>query len=63
MIMNYIITSIKKDELKKVEKVFGKYIVTVGEHASWLGNGFVEGYGCSAFRDLGLCVKGCPIKK
>ena len=42
MIMNYIITSIKKDELKKVEKVFGKYIVTVGEHASWLGNGFVE---------------------
>lgn len=42
MIMNYIITSIKKDELKKVEKVFGKYIVTVGEHASWLGDGFVE---------------------
>ena len=20
-------------------------------------------YGCSAFRDLGLCVKGCPIRK
>lgn len=40
--MNYIITSIKKDELKKVEKVFGKYIVTVGEHASWLGDGYVE---------------------
>lgn len=42
MIMNYIVTSIKKDELKKVEKVFGKYIVTVGEHASWIGDGFVE---------------------